>query len=69
MLQQQRLDLGEQAIVAGRVPQVHAADFGANGTGQLFDFHDGRPQMTKIDEPVVLRDSRSRWACTASSSA
>ena len=22
--------------------------------------------MTKIDEPVVLRDSRSRWACTAS---
>ena len=27
------------------------------------------PQMTKTDEPVVLRDSRSRCACAASSSA
>ncbi|MCY1364396.1 hypothetical protein D9M69_511960 [compost metagenome] len=69
VLQQQRLDLGEQAVVAGGVAQVHAADFGADGAGQLFDFHAQRPQMTKIDEPVVLRDSRSRWACTASSSA
>jgi hypothetical protein len=32
--------------------------------GELFDFH-----ITNTDEPVVLPASRSRCACTASSSA
>ena len=50
------------------VQLADAVQFGADRTGERFDAH-GPTQMTKIDEPVVRRASRSRCACAASSSA
>ncbi|MNQ73955.1 hypothetical protein D3C85_887020 [compost metagenome] len=44
VLEQQLPDLGEQAVVACRVAQVHATDFGADGTGQLFYLHGELPR-------------------------
>ncbi|MCY1562640.1 hypothetical protein D9M68_1000730 [compost metagenome] len=75
MLEQRGLDLGKQVAVAARVAEVDAADLGTNGGGQLTDVHGSLlgvravRQITKMEEPVVLRASRSRWAWTASSSA
>ncbi|MNG31012.1 hypothetical protein D3C84_1167490 [compost metagenome] len=67
VLEQLGADRREQAIVMDGVGEVDADQLGANVVGQLFDLHGDCPsQMTKIDEPVVLRASRSRWACTAS---
>ncbi|MDT4801631.1 hypothetical protein FQZ97_343410 [compost metagenome] len=42
VLEQQRLDLGEQGVVAGGIAQVHTADFGADGACELLYFHDLR---------------------------
>jgi hypothetical protein len=36
VLQQQGPDIGKQTVVAGGCAQMHAADLGANGTGQGF---------------------------------
>ncbi|MNR55752.1 hypothetical protein D3C85_1761900 [compost metagenome] len=69
VLEQRRLDFGKQAGVTRRLAQVDAGQFGADMAGQGFHAHGGLLQITKIDEPVVRRDSRSRCACTASSRA
>ena len=70
VLQQRALDLGEQAVVARGIGQADADQLGADAGRSVVSTRMWRsPQMTKIDEPVVLRASRSRCACTASASA
>src|SRR6476469_4067861 len=57
-------DRAQQVFVADCVGEADPTDFGADVSGELLDPH----QITKIEEPVVLPASRSRCACTASSS-
>ena len=64
MLQQRLADRPEEILVLRCLSQVDTAKLGADIRGELFDAH----QITKIDEPVVFPASRSRCACTASSS-
>ena len=56
-------------VVVHGIAETNAHQFRANRAGQLLDSHDGRPQIVKTEEPVVLRASMSWCACTASCNA
>src|SRR6478672_11260501 len=57
-------DRAEEIVIPDGFGEIHADELRANERGELLDAH----QMTKIEEPVVLPDSMSLCARTASSS-
>jgi hypothetical protein len=65
VLEQRFLDRSEQVVVPRRFRQIDALEFGTDVRRKFLDSH----QTVKIEEPMVFPASRSRWACTASSSA
>src|SRR4030095_4175297 len=65
MLEQCLLDRAEQVVAGSGFRQGNARNLGADMRREFLGPH----HMTKIEEPVVCPASRSRCACTASSSA